>query len=160
MCSPQGLQHVAHALQCYQNEVRDRFYDDVTKWKHFPRYWPFVRGIHRSHVNSPHKGQRRGTLIFSLICACINGWVNNRKAGDLRRHRIHYYLTVMSGGCLLIFNSIETLPCCDSFIGHPFAKKFTHVRKAQLWRSFFGIEAREKIKFFWLCFSTQQDTQT
>ena len=32
-------------------------YDDVIKWKHFPRYWPFVRGIRRSPVNSPHKGQ-------------------------------------------------------------------------------------------------------
>ena len=30
-------------------------YDDVIKWKHFPRYWPYVRGIHRSPVNSPHK---------------------------------------------------------------------------------------------------------
>ena len=32
-------------------------HDDVIKWKHFPRYWSFVRGIHRSPVNSPHKGQ-------------------------------------------------------------------------------------------------------
>ena len=48
-------------------------HDDVIKWKHFPRYWPFVRGIHRSPVNSPHKGQWRGTLIFSLICVWING---------------------------------------------------------------------------------------
>ena len=31
-------------------------HDDVIKWKHFPRYWPFVRGIHRSSVNSPDKG--------------------------------------------------------------------------------------------------------
>ena len=37
-------------------------HDDVIKWKHFPRYWPFVRGIHRSPVNSPHKGQWRGTF--------------------------------------------------------------------------------------------------
>ena len=44
-------------------------HDDVIKWKHFPRYWPFVRGIHRSSVNSPHKGQWRGALMFSLICA-------------------------------------------------------------------------------------------
>ena len=29
--------------------------DDVIKWKHFPRYWPFVRGIDRSPVGSPHK---------------------------------------------------------------------------------------------------------
>ena len=39
-------------------------HDDVIKWKHFPRYWPFVRGIHRSLVNSPHKGQWCGALIF------------------------------------------------------------------------------------------------
>ena len=24
------------------------WHDDVIKWKHFPRNWPFVRGIHRS----------------------------------------------------------------------------------------------------------------
>ena len=39
-------------------------HDDVTKWKHFPRYWPFVRGIHRSPVYSTHKGQWRGALMF------------------------------------------------------------------------------------------------
>ena len=39
-------------------------HDDVIIWKHFPRYWPFVRGIHRSPVNSPHKGQWRGALMF------------------------------------------------------------------------------------------------
>ena len=39
-------------------------HDDVIKWKHFPRYWPFVRGIHRSPVNSSHKGQWRGALML------------------------------------------------------------------------------------------------
>ena len=71
------------------------WHDDVIKWKHFPRYWPFVRGIHRSSVNSPHKGQWCGTLMFSLIWAWINGWENNREAGDLIRHRAHYGVTVM-----------------------------------------------------------------
>ena len=61
--------------------------DDVIKWKHFPRNWPFVWGIHRSPVNSLHKGQWRGALMFSLICAWINDWVNNREAGHLRRYR-------------------------------------------------------------------------
>ena len=70
-------------------------HDDVIKWKHLPRYWPFVRGIHRSPVNSPHKGQWRGALIFSLICVWINGWENNREAGDLRRYRPHYDVTIM-----------------------------------------------------------------
>ena len=71
-------------------------HDDVIKWKHFSRYWPFVRGIQRSPVTSPHKGQWRGALIFSLICAWINGWVKNRGAGDLGRHRAHYDVIVMS----------------------------------------------------------------
>ena len=44
------------------------YHDDVIKWKHFPHYWPFVRGIHWSPVNSPHKDQWRGALMFSLIC--------------------------------------------------------------------------------------------
>ena len=70
-------------------------HDDVTKWKHFLRYWPFVRGIHRSPVNSLHKGQWCGALMFSLICAWINGWVNNPEAGDLGRYRAHYDVTVM-----------------------------------------------------------------
>ena len=73
-----------------------RVYDDVIKWKHFPRYWPFVRGIHRWPVNSPHKGQWRGALMFSLIYACIKDWVNNREAGDFRRHRAHYDVILMS----------------------------------------------------------------
>ena len=70
-------------------------HDDVIKWKHFPRYWPFVLGIHRSPVNSQHKGQWRGALMFSLIFIWINGWVNNREAGDLKRYRAHYDVTVM-----------------------------------------------------------------
>ena len=60
------------------------------------RYWTFVRGIHRWPVNSPHKGQWSRALMFSLICAWINGWVNNRDAGDLRRHRAHYDVTTMN----------------------------------------------------------------
>ena len=44
-------------------------HDDIIKWKHFPRYWTFVRRITRSPVNSPHKGQCRGALMFSLIFA-------------------------------------------------------------------------------------------
>ena len=71
-------------------------HDDVIKWKHFPRYWPFVQGIHRSPVNSLHKGQWRGALMFSLICVWINVWVNNREAGDLRCHHVHYDVTVMN----------------------------------------------------------------
>ena len=78
-----------------KNWLNAPFHDDVIKWKHFPRYWPFVRVIHRSPVNYPHKGQWRGALMFSLICVWRNGWVNNREAGDLRRYRAHYDVIVM-----------------------------------------------------------------
>ena len=46
-------------------------------------------------VDSPHKGQWRGALMFSLTYDWTNNWANNQDAGDLRRHRTHYYVTVM-----------------------------------------------------------------
>ena len=70
-------------------------HDNVIQWKHFPRYWPVVWGIHPSTVNSPHKGQWRGALLFSLICTWIHGWVNNHAAGDLIRHCTHHDVIVM-----------------------------------------------------------------
>ena len=70
-------------------------HDDVIKWKHFPRYWPSVRGIHQSPVNSPHKGQWRGALMFFFIYVWINGWVSNCEAVDLRRYRAHYDVIVI-----------------------------------------------------------------
>ena len=70
-------------------------YDDIIKWKYFLCYCPFVRGIHRSPVDSPHKGQWRGTFMFSLICIWTNDWTNNRDAGDLRHHCTQYDVTVM-----------------------------------------------------------------
>ena len=40
---------------CYQSATEGVIHDDVIKWKHFPRYWLCVRGIHWSQVNSPQK---------------------------------------------------------------------------------------------------------
>ena len=82
-------------------------HDDVIKWKHFPRHWPFVWGIHRSPVNSPHKGQRRGALMYSLICTWTNNWANYPDAGDLRRRRAHCDVTVMLGTIVGIFNVVK-----------------------------------------------------
>ena len=50
----------------------------------------------KSPVNFPHKGQWREALMFSLICAWMNAWVNNREDGDFRRHRAHYDVTAMN----------------------------------------------------------------
>ena len=95
------------------HSINSIVHDDVIKWKHFPHYWPFARGIHRSPVNSPHKGQWRGALMFSLICAWINAWVNNCEAGDLRRHRAHYGVIVMFFGHVgLGGNTLSICPLC------------------------------------------------
>ena len=61
----------------------------------------FVRSS-QSPVNSLHKGQWGGALMFSLICVWINGWVNNPEAGDLRCYRAHYDVTVMLGYAITI----------------------------------------------------------
>ena len=55
---------------------------------------------------SLHKGQWRGALMFSFICAWINDWVNNREAGDLRRHHGHYDVNVMLGSFYHILSAL------------------------------------------------------
>ena len=77
-------------------------YSALNVWTHFFPWWrhqiemetfsTLLALCRRSPVNSPHKGQWRGALICSLICAWRNGLVNNQYAGDLRRH---YVVTVM-----------------------------------------------------------------
>ena len=71
-------------------------HDDVIKWKYFPRYWPFVRGIHRQSLDSPHKGQWRGALVFSLMCAWKNGSAKTRDDDYFSCHRAHYDVTVLT----------------------------------------------------------------
>ena len=70
-------------------------HDDVMKWKLFSASLAICAGNWPVPLNSPHKGQWRRALMFSLICVWINGWVNNREGGDLRRHRAHYDVIVM-----------------------------------------------------------------
>ena len=79
----------------------------VIKWKHCPRYWPFVRGIHRALklLSSNWCLKKRddfekvdislSKLLWNKNCITRLGWVNNREAGDLRRHRAHHDVTVM-----------------------------------------------------------------
>ena len=80
------------------------------KWKHFPHYWSFVWGIHRSPVNSPHKGQWCGALMFSLICAWTDSRANNGDTFDLRHCHAHYDVIVMYWRKKWIAGEIR---CCD-----------------------------------------------
>ena len=88
---PWGQSHIYLSL----HDSFHRLHDDVIKWKHFQRYWTFVRGIHWIPVNSPHKGQWCRALIFTLICTWINSWVKKCEAGDLKCHRAHYDVIAM-----------------------------------------------------------------
>ena len=92
MTNKQGDTPFWTCLNLSSVRYKHKSHDDVFKWKHFPRYWPFALEIHRSPV---HKGPWRGTLMFLLIYTWLNGWVNNRDAGDLRPNRAHYDVTVM-----------------------------------------------------------------
>ena len=84
-------------------------HDNVIISNHCSRYLPFVRGSHRSQVNSPHKSRCREALMFSLICDWTNGWVNNRDPGDLRRYCAHYDTTVMNSLSLSVICSAHIL---------------------------------------------------
>ena len=59
---------------------------------------PLIIGGH-----CPRKCQWRRTLIFSLICAWINDWTNNRDAGDLIRLPAHYDVTVMTNDKIIFY---------------------------------------------------------
>ena len=61
-----------------------------------------------SPVNSPHKSQWHGALMFCLICVWINDWVNKREAGDLRCYRTHYDVSVMKVWCPLAIVNMDS----------------------------------------------------
>ena len=74
-------------------------YYSFTWWRHqmetFSALLALCAGNSPVPVNSPHKGQWLGALMFSFIYAWINDWVNNCEAGDLRRQDGHYDVIVM-----------------------------------------------------------------
>ena len=113
-------------------------HDDVIKRNHFPHYWPFVWGIHRSPVNSPLKGQWRRALMFSLICARINAWVNNHEAGDLIRHHTHYGVTVKN----FFISYWSQILSCDQPHLHSYFWKWKHKFLGQQIKGFIGLFLR------------------
>ena len=93
--------------------------------RHFPRHWPFVRGIHRSPMNSPQKGQWRGALSK-----------RSSKQSRRRRHRAHYDVTmvcsialwmwsldgVWCNMCLYILRNIVSFPFSPPSLTCPIAE--------------------------------------
>ena len=72
----------------------------------YPYYWFMSWWRHQMETlsallaicagNSSHPKASHGALMFSLICAWINGWVSNGEASDLIRHHAHYDVPVIS----------------------------------------------------------------
>ena len=125
--------HKEYVLLCFLNPLATcditirkqritKLHDDVINWKHFRRYWPFVKGIHLSPVDSRHKGQWRGALMFSLVGAWTKSWANPRDAADLRRHGTHYDVTVI----VSIFDITLGIKTAQT---HFFVDSFRHISK-------------------------------
>ena len=113
-------------------------HDDVIKWKHFPRYLPFVRGIHRSPVNSPHTPE---TLWHSkTTSADMHGIVTIRGFDCwlwyacfimMRTKMITVVITVMmtssNGNILRVTGHL-----CGEFTGHRWIPR-SKASDAELW---------------------------
>ena len=89
------LYWLVHVVRLCHGCGTQSWHDDVIKMKKFSALLALCDGNSPVTVNSPHKGQWGGALMFSLICAWTNDWVYKRDAGDFRRHRIHCDVTVM-----------------------------------------------------------------
>ena len=77
-------------------------------------------GSGNSLVTGEFPTQRPVTRSFSLICARINGWVNNCEAGDLRHHRTHYEVNVMHGNSITVIS----FPLSAVWVGYfPYGRK-------------------------------------
>ena len=94
-CWQRYFRPVKRCLKNVLMMVSMRYADVIIKWKHYPRNWPFVRGIHRWQVDSSYKGQWRGALMSSVICVLTNVWANNVDAGNMRHYRAQYHVTIM-----------------------------------------------------------------
>ena len=104
-------------------------HDDAIKWKYFQRYWPFVREIHRWPVNSSHKGQWRGALMFSLICALnkqlskLSGgwWVEAPSRPLWRQYDVHMHICIRICPYTIQTSSLshydQAIPCFNIDVG-------------------------------------------
>ena len=130
----------------YHSEVS---HDDVIKWNVFSRYWIFLRGIHRSPANSPHKGRWHRALVFSLICAWMNVWVNKREA-LLRRYGAHYDVTVMRIHVYFLLPGIQPCECLNGGV----CRDPQYPRQCECRTGFYGTlcESRKYQSYLLICF--------
>ena len=79
-----SFQYPCHVFNCVRIYITVMFpyelvnigQDDIIKWKHFSRYWPFVRGFHRSPAQRPVT--RSFDVFFDL---CLNKRLSKQSLG-------------------------------------------------------------------------------
>ena len=118
-------------------------HDDVITWKHFPRYWPFVRGEFTGPRWTPRtKASDAELWCLFFICVWINSWVNNGDAGDLRCHGIHYDVTVMPWpeitykGLDHVWPHASFVVCHSVLLTHWRRDKMADISQTTVWNAF------------------------
>ena len=122
-------------------------HDGIIKWKHFPYYWPFVRGIYMWPMDSPHKNEWCRALILPLICAWTNSW-DVRGAGDLRCHCTYYDITVMTLSSVCLQMTLATMlqtKCPMHFL----SILISNILHQQSKKEFYSLKLC--IKLLWCC---------
>ena len=110
-----GFWGLWYIIRCHTQQYHSAW------WRHqmetFSALLAFCEGNHLSPVYSPPKGQWRGALMFSLICAWTNGWANAQVANDLSRLWAHYDVNVMDKACMTLFGIRIFLIISTTFTG-------------------------------------------
>ena len=83
------------AYDSITSHKKEKNYDDVIQWKHFPRYWQFCGEFTGPRWIPRTKASDAERWCFLWSAPWINDWANNRESGDLRRHRANYDVIVM-----------------------------------------------------------------
>ena len=137
---------MAHTTSLSYDSIARRFHDDVIKWKPFPRYWPFVWGIHhRSLVVVPFTNASDAELWCFLWSVPEQTVANNRDADDLRCHRAHYDVTVMHW---------SYTPPYLSWIWKRIHSSHNEIRiSGMIWMYFYNENISIKWKVFVLCYN-------
>ena len=116
--------------------------------------------------NSPFAGefsvQMPVTRNFDASFAWANGWMNNRDAGDLKRYRAHYDVTVMELFSKVLslqttHNSPTRVKNCESFVRSKLIDwgrdKMAAIFQTTFSNGFSWIKMYEfRLKFHWILF--------
>ena len=111
-----SIQHTIRFRKQQPSNIRQE-----SRWRQLMEVFSALLAIYvgNSPVTHEFPAKKPMTRSFDVFCDLfrINCWVNNRRVGDLRRHRIRYDVTVMSGERIAL-NYSRLTSCCTCFVLH------------------------------------------